>query len=204
MKTSKVKKVLSIVILCVIAAITVATIVLAVVPKTLYNPIDDGYKAITIYKGTNSNIYKNVEGNSEQDREVIEQIETLHAKSIKDSLLSTIFQGTASFETSVVYEKTATDCMSNVAKKTNSVCLIFNYLDEQTLVIDGEEYTHTDATGENNTITYTKMFMTVSDNAEFQECVVYLANSNDKSNFKIKFLAHQSELYDYLTDLSWE
>ena len=203
MKTSNVKKVLSIVILCVIVAITVATVVLAVVPKTLYNPIADGYSAITIYKDTQSNTYKNVENNSEQDREVIEKIETLHGYSIQDNILSTIFQGTSSFEKSVVYEKTATDCMTNIAKKSGTVCLIYNYLDEQTLVIDDEEYTHPDATGENNTIVYTKMFMTVRDTQDFQECTVYLAGSNNKSNFKVKFLAHQSDLYEYLTSLEW-
>lgn len=203
MKTSNVKKVLSIVILCVIVAITVATIVLAVVPKTLYNPIADGYSAITIYKDTQSNTYKNVENNSEQDREVVEKVESLHGDSIQDNILSTIFQGTSSFEESVVYEKSATDCMSNVAKKSGAVCLIFNYLDEQVLKINDEVYTHPDATGDNNTIVYTKMFMEVSNNQDFQECTVYLAGSNNKSNFKIKFLAHQSDLYEYLTSLEW-
>ena len=204
MKTSNVKKVLSIVILCVIVAVTVATVVLAVVPKTLYNPIDDGYSAITVYKNTKSNTYKSIAGNSEQDQKVVGNIEEKLALSVKDNILSTIFQGTGSFESTVVYEKTATDCMSSVAKKSNGVCLIFNYLDEQTLVIDGEEYTHPDATGEGKTIVYTKMFMPVSNNEEFQECTVYLAGSNNKSNFKIKFLAHQSELFDYLSDLDWE
>jgi len=203
MKTSNVKKILSIVILCVIVAITVATVVLAVVPKSLYNPIAEGYSAITVYKDKQSNTYKNISGNSEQDKNVIKNIENKHDFSVKDNILSTIFQGTASFEKTVVYEKTATDCMSNVAKRDNTLCLIFNYLDEQTLVIDGEEYTHPDATGEDKTIVYTKMFMPVIDNQEFQECVVYLANSNNKSNFKIKFLAHQSELYDYLVSLNW-
>jgi hypothetical protein len=57
MKTSNVKKILSIVILSLILAITITTIVLAVVPKKLYNPITDNYKAITVYKDKVSNTY---------------------------------------------------------------------------------------------------------------------------------------------------
>ena len=205
MKTSNVKKVLSIVILCIIVAITVATVVLAVVPKELYNPVNDGYGAITVYKDKVPNTYINVENNSEQDREVISNIEALHEGSVKDNILSTIFQGTGSFEESVVYEKTATDCMSKVAKVADKICLIFNYLDEkQTLVIDGKEYTHPEATGEGQTIVYNKIFMQVSNNEDFQPCTIYLADSSNKSNFKVTFLAHQSELYEYLVGLNWD
>jgi hypothetical protein len=204
MKTSNVKKVLSIVILTVIIAITIATVVLAIVPKNLYNPIDYDYKAITVYKDKKPNIYNATESGSTQDKDVIKNIVNYHKMSIRDSLLSTIFQGTGSFEERVVYEEVSTDCMSNVAKKANTICLIFNYLDEQTLVLNGEECTHPKATGEGKTITYTKLYMPVLNYDDFQECTIYLTGSDNKSNFQIKFLAHQSELFDYLSDLKWD
>jgi len=205
MKTNNVKKVLYIVILSLFIAITVATVVLAVIPKKLYNPINEGYGAITVYKDKTPNTYINVANNSEQDKEVIANIEKYHADSVKDNILSTLFQGTGSFEESVIYEEKATDCMSNVAKQADTVCLIFNYLDnEQTLIIDGKEYTHPNAKGEGKTIVYNKIFMPVTNNQDFQECTVYLADSSNKANFKITFLAHQSDLYAYLVGLNFD
>ena len=201
MKTNKVKKVLSIVILSIIVAITIATIVLAVVPKNQYDPIADNYKVITVYKDKKTQNYENVENVSEEKKSVVARIKEEHAASLQDNLLSSIFQGTSSFEKSVVYEKTSTDCKANVANIDGVVCLVFDYLNEQTLKIDGEAYTHSDAKGEGNTITYRKVFMQVSNNDDYQECVAYLADSNNKSNFKIKFLAHQGDLYDYLVNL---
>ena len=94
--------------------------------------------------------------------------------------------------------------MTNIAKQSGKICLVFNYLDnEQTLTINGTKYTHPEAKGEGKTIVYTKIFMEVSNTQDFQECTAYLADSSNKSNFKVKFLAHQSDLYEYLVGLDF-
>lgn len=205
MKTSKVKKVLYVLIISLFIAVTIATVVLAVVPKELYNPINDNFGAVSLYKDGDKigNLYKNTEGNSEHDREVIANIMELHNSSVKDNLLSTIFQGTGSFEERVVYEESTTNCKDSVATKSGVVCLVFDYVgNEQTLTINGTKYTHPEAKGEGKTIVYTKIFMEVSNTQDFQQCKIYLADSSNKSNFQVEFLAHQSDLYDYLVNLN--
>lgn len=204
MKTSNVKKILSIVILSLILAITITTIVLAVVPKKLYNPITDNYKAIIVYKDKVSNIYHTADTAAEDDKVIVAKIKENLEMSVKDNILSSMFQGVGSFEERVIYEKTSTDCMSKVAKVSGSVCLIFDYLEEQTLELKGNVYTHPEGKGENNSIVYTKIFMPLNNTEDFQECTVYLTDGDNKSNFQVKFLAHQSELYDYIVDLQWD
>lgn len=204
MKTSNVKKILSIVILSLIVAITITTIVLAVVPKKLYNPVTDNYKAITVYKDKVSNTYNTADTAAEDDKDIVAKIKENLEMSVKDNTLSSMFQGVGSFEERVIYEKTSTDCMSKVAKVSGSVCLIFNYLEEQTLELKGNVYTHPEGKGENNSIVYTKIFMPLNNTEDFQECTVYLTGSDNKSNFQVKFLAHQSELYDYIVSLQWD
>ena len=68
MDTTKVKKILSIVIISLILAVTILTIVLALVPKKLYNPISEGYSAVTVYKDKNSNTYTFTGEISEEQR----------------------------------------------------------------------------------------------------------------------------------------
>ena len=204
MKSSNVKKVLSIVILCIVVAVTLATIILAVVPKNLYNPISEGYYAITVYKNKESNLYRATENASEEEKTVIEKIKNLQAKSVRDNVLSALFQGTGNFQEEVLYESTVTNAMDKVANVENSVCLIYNYLDEQTLMMNDKACTHEKATGEGKTIVYTKLFMQITNNDEFDVCTVYLTGSDNKSNYRIQFLAHQSVIYDYLTNLNWD
>ena len=48
--TSRVKKILSIVIISVIVLITALTVILAIVPKRLYNPVTEGYYRVAVYK----------------------------------------------------------------------------------------------------------------------------------------------------------
>jgi len=204
MKSSNVKKVLSIVILCLVVAITLTTIILAVIPKKLYNPISDGYYAITVYKDQESNLYRATENASTEEKDFVDKITKLQQKSVQDNILSALFQGTGKFEERVVYESTSTDAMSKVANVADTICLIFNYLDEQTLIMNGKECTHANATGEGKTIVYSKMFMQISDNDQFEECTIYLTGSDNKSNYQVKFLAHQSDIYEYLTSLNWD
>ena len=204
MKSSNVKKVLSIVILCLVVAVTLATIILAVIPKKLYNPVTEGYYTVNVYKDKKNNLYLATDTADQEDKDFIEKLNKLQQKSVQDNILSALFQGTGKFEERVVYESTATDAMSKVANVEDQVCLIFNYLDEQTLMMNGKACTHASATGKDNTIVYTKMFMQISDNEQFEECTIYLTGSDNKSNYQVKFLAHQSDIYEYLIGLTWD
>ena len=46
--------------------------------------------------------------------------------------------------------------------------------------------------------------MQISDNEQFEECTIYLTGSDNKSNYQVKFLAHQSDIYEYLIGLTWD
>ena len=200
MKTNNVKKILSITIISLIVAITIATVILAIIPKKLYNPIATNYSAVTVYKDKNKNNYS--EAISDENKAIIDKINELQAKSVKDNMLSALFQGTGSYESRVVSYNEG-NVMTSIADVSGAVCLVFQYLEEQELIWQGEKYTNPQATNPNKVVTYTKIFMPISSNESFEECTVYLADNSNKSSYQIKFLAHQSELYDYLISLEW-
>ena len=201
MKSSNVKKVLSIVILCLVVAITVATVVLAIVPKNLYNPIADGYYTVAVYRDKKDQMYHTGDNANEEDKAFIEKFNSLQEKSVRDNVLSALFQGTGRFEEKINYSSTAVNAMDKYANVNGVVCLVFHYLHEQTLQWNGKVATHAESKNEGKVITFTKMFMPIIDNDEFQKCTVYLTGSDNKTNYSIEFLAHQSDLYDYLTSL---
>ena len=63
--TSKVKKIISIVIISLILAITVAVVVLALIPKKLYNPVPTDYTTLTVYRNKKSQTYLIDDGHPE-------------------------------------------------------------------------------------------------------------------------------------------
>lgn len=201
MNSSKVKKIVSIVIISVVLAITILTVVLALVPKKLYNPIAEGYDYITIYKKSGSvpNTYMTDEDREDQ-KIVTEYVAKNLEKSIKDNVLSSIFQGTGKFEAKVVVT-TTNNVKSSIA--SGNTCLIFGYIDEQKLIFNGKEYKNTQATDPTKTITFKELVMPISKDSDFQERVVYLMDEDGNSYYQIKFLAHQSDMYEYIESLEW-
>lgn len=203
MKSSNVKKVLSIVILCVVVAITVATVVLAIIPKKLYNPIPDNYYTVALWRDKKDRMFYADDNASEEDKEFMKDFEKLHAGTVRDNLLSTIFQTTGNkFEDRIVYQSKAENAMDTYANVSGSVCLVFHFVDEQYLQWNGKDATHAESTREDRKIAYTKMYLPVKDTDEFAETTVYLTGSDNKTNYSIKFLAHQGDLYDYLLDVA--
>lgn len=200
MKSSKVKKIVSIVIISLVLAITIVTVVLALVPNKLYNPIVSDYDYVTVYKKDESDI--RVYYPDDSDKTVINNIATYLKKSVQDNILSSMFQGTSKFENKIVVEVT-NSVLSNVASGSN--CLVFGYVEEQTLMWNGKEYRNPNATGSNKdkVIKFNKLVMPLSNDQDFQEREVYVIDSGSNSNYKIKFLAHQSELYNYIESLEF-
>ncbi len=201
--TSKVKKILSIVIISVIVAITALTIILAIVPKRLYNPVVSGYDRVAVYKDGKGVGYDLVE-NQMTDKQLAfkADLEKYLSDSFKDNMLSSIFQGTGRYENKVV-SKNEENVVTNIAKASGSICLVFEYYEEQKLIFNGEEYKNPlRPVGQNETITFTKIYMPLSKDSDFQERVVYLTSGDSKeSSFQIKFLAHQGDLYSFVQGL---
>ncbi len=199
MNSNKAKKIVSIVIISVVLAITILTVVLALIPKRLYNPIANGYDYITVYK-KDASVNNYADEDSDEQKAIIDNIAKYLEKSTKDNVLSSIFQGTGKFEYRIVVAKTS-NVETSIAK--NSTCLIFGYIDEQKLMFDGKEYKNSQATDPTKTITFQKLVMPVANDRDFQERTVYVVDGDGNSDYQIKFIAHQSDLYTYIESLQW-
>ena len=202
MNTSKIKKILSIVIITLILALTVTTIVLAIVPKRLYNPVTNGYMSVAVYRNKKDRMYFATDDANAEDKAFNTKLSKLLSDSVKDNVLSSIFQGTGKFKSEVT-PRDEGNVMTNVAKVSDGMCLVFMYDEEQTLMFNGKVYKNPQATGKDKDkpVTYTKIFMPIANDQDFQERTVYLADSSNQSAYQIKFLAHQSDIYDLINNL---
>ena len=178
MKKDLVKKIISISIVSLVLALVVATIVLALVPKTLVNPVADGYASITVYKGSVEQQYlpyPNASTEAEKKyNEIFNEIQDLHEGSLKDNLLSAMFQGLGKFGIEVTASLKA-NVVSDVAKASGN-CIVFTYLGEnnQVLKIDGEVY-YDRTTLKSEAVEYDMVVMPLSTNKGFEERIIYLA-----------------------------
>lgn len=197
--TSKVKKIISIVIISLILAITVAVVVLALIPKKLYNPVPTDYTTLTVYRNKKSQTYLIDDGHPEH-KEINAELSKLIEKSVKDNLLSSIFQGTGKFENQVIC-KNEGNVTTNIANVSGTYCLKFNFLEERVLMWEGQEYTNPNKSGEDKRVKYSQIYMPISNSDEFEQRYIYLANSAGVSDYQITFLAHQSEIFDFIADL---
>ncbi|MBE5736221.1 MAG: hypothetical protein E7356_02540 [Clostridiales bacterium] len=196
------KRVISITVIALVAALIITTIVLAIVPKKMQNVIGDNYIMVRAYvDGTEVNKYLK---NSDEFKKISE----LHEESLEDSLLSAIFQGSGKFDVKV---KTAdySNVLSSVAEVAGTNVLVFEFPSQddgkqifQTLEVNGEVYKDSNSLNE-STVEYDMIVMPLVDSDNYDLCTIYLANSVTKvSSYKVEFFAHQSELYDYVASLA--
>ena len=200
MKAKNLKKILAVVVVCLVLALTITTIVLAVVPYSVYNPIKDDFVTMTIYRDEVSILYGNGDKGSEESNKIIDDILDLNEKSLKDNLLSSMFQGVTSYEVEVT--NTSYSTVKNLYDGAGIFCLVFDYLDEvQTLKINDEEYKFEENFSA-KPIEYTKIIMPIVSTEDFQENTIYFVKDG-KSNYQLKYLAHQNEIYEYIKALQW-
>lgn len=203
MKTNLVKKILSISIVSLVIALVVATIVLALIPKKLDNPINNGFSSITVYKDEISQTY--YVNNNATNKDAIEEdavckkIFDLHENSIKDSLLSTLFQGAGKVGVNVQnreYKNAITQ-----AKEESDIVLVFNYSTIQNLYIKGEKYKFVQ-NFVSEYVTFDRIVMPLNNSDSYEECTIYLADkTSNNTEYKVTFPAHQSEVMEYLESL---
>ena len=209
MKKDLVKKIVSISVVSLVLALVVATIVLALVPKKLVNPVTDGYASVTVYKDNLGkqyfkDFYPSATATEAEKKynAVYGEIADLHEKSLKDNLLSAMFQGLGKFGVEVVASLNS-NVVKNVAEAEGN-CLVFTYIgeDKQVLKIDGEVY-YDETSLKSEAVEYDMIVMPLSANSGFEERVLYLADrETGKSQYQIKFLADQSELNEYIENLN--
>lgn len=198
MKTNTIKKVLSIVIISLVLILVAATITLACVKKSLYNPVPTNYDYIDVYNSNGSATYYIEEGNT-KNNEIYTTIADKHKQTLKSNLLSEIFQGTLKYSPKVT--STAYSNIKTIITDAD-VCVVFNFLTEQTLELNGVVYK--DDSSFSKEVKYNQIVLPVSNASEFEECTMYLVTdkTEGKSSYQVKFLAHQSELYSYIESLN--
>ena len=196
MKTNVIKKVISIVIITLVVLLVAATITLACVQKPLYNPLPTNYDYIDIYNTNGSESY--YPDGTEKSVKVYNTIAEKHQESFKANLLSEIFQGTLKYNVKVT--STAYSNINNVITEAD-VCLVFNFLQEQTLELNGAVYK--DDSSFTKEVKYDQIVMPLINDTEFSECTMYLVadKTEGQSSYQVKFLAHQSDLYEYVNSL---
>ena len=209
MKKDLVKKIVSISVVSLVLALVITTIVLALVPKKLVNPINDGYASIAVYKDKEGkqyfkNLYNSTTATEAEKKynAVYDEIADLHAESLKDNLLSAMFQGLGKFGFEVVPSLNS-NVVKNVAEAEGN-CLVFYYIgeDKQVLKINGEVYYDENAL-KSEAVEYDMIVMPLTAESGFAERVIYLADrTTGKSQYQLKFLADQSELNEYVESLS--
>ena len=206
MKTNLVKKILSIAIVSLVIALVLVVVVLALIPKRLENPIASGYASITAYKGNIDQTYYYTPNTTNEDavkeNGIFREIESLHAESLKDSLLSALFQGTGNFNTRV--ESTYYANAITQAKADSDTVLVFTYTTgDKTLQINGQDYRH-ETSVSSTLVTFDMIVMPLNSSDSFEECTIYLADRESKNtSYQVKFLAHQSELIKYVSELEF-
>lgn len=200
MKTKNLKKILSISIISLVLVLTAVVIILAVVPKKHYNPVDYDFNSISVWRETVTNQYLVKDGNigSDESDKVVKDIIALHEKSLEDNVLSSLFQGTGSFQPKVTHYSHAN--VKNEFQKDGVISIVFNYVEEQKLIFNGEEYKNTEAQI-TKAVTFSRAVLVLSKSTSFEKSTLYLTDADFESECQIEFLAHQSELYEYIVGL---
>lgn len=211
MNKDKTKKVVSITIIAVMVALVLVTIILAVVPKRFEDPILSNYSTITVYKDNLSQQYyytpNATEKSQKTNNEIFEKIGQLHKESLKDSVLSALFQGTGSFNVRVENNSISNTIQTVIGSSGENVALVFTYLDEepQVLQINGKPYRDTSRINQ-DIVKFNMIVMPINTSDSFEETTIYLldsASSSNTSSYQVKFLSHQKDLYNYIKDLTF-
>lgn len=120
----------------------------------------------------------------------------LHNNSVKERVLTNLLGGGYGYEATVTETETAISSIT----KSDAVVIEFVCANYETLMFNGEEYIDTD----DDVVKFNKMYLAVYNTENLSETTLYFVNTDaDKndSNVQIKFLAKQSELYNYILGL---
>ena len=202
MKAKNVKKITGIVVVSLVLALTIATIILALVPKKLYNPMSQNdFAGVTVWRSTLSNSYYWDDEDTKNESEANQVISELLVKiedSVQDNILSSMFQGALGYD----IEITKTNKNSNLKSLYDGsgvLALVFNYLDDvQTLKINGKIYKY-ETKLTSTTIEYNQIIMPLNNSDSYEECTLYFVKDN-ATEYKMTYHAHQSDIWSYIVN----
>ncbi len=191
------KKVISIISIVLVALLVGATITLACVKTHTFDAVDalgdyDKIESVEIFKnGSSYNTFS-----SYSDKTTIDKIVSLHKDSLKDNVLSALFQGATGFDES--FDKLSTSkSVSDIYAE--NICISFKFSEKQTLKWNGENV----LTAKEKTVEYNKIIMQLNNSKNFADVAVYVLNDSTSSLYRVNTLAHQADLYDYINKMDF-
>lgn len=188
------KKVLSIIALCLIGVLA-ATIIIFSTVNTSYNLnlAKPDYIEVSI---NNSNYKESYYANGDEEHKAVyNKIMNLYNASFKQKIMSGIFSGVIFNKPKIVYSGTSKNSILN-----NGTFIIFNYSSEQTLMLNGKPYTYTYSSGSTETnIKYNTLYVEVKNSNSITTFNIYVKNINsDYSYYRYSVQAKQADLYNYI------
>ena len=140
------KKTIAIISIAVLALIVAATVILAVIQKSFYNPIPtiEDIAFIRVYKGdgTCQEFYNNSQ--DVEDKKVFDKIIDLHEESLKENILSSMFQGALSFDGGIVTQAITGDTFNANLVESTYIEICYSQNNEQLLKYNGKTFTDGD------------------------------------------------------------
>lgn len=194
-------KVLTIIAIVLVGLIAVSAITLALV-KSNFNQVIDMSKVegITVYTDSKDNYYS-----EDTNKEVFEQLKKLYNKGTEESVISALFQGAYSkrAKAEVITSTVSVDTLKNPASGT--YVLKFSLKDTQQLKVNGEVVEDSSKYGSDKSIYYNTVYVNIEDNTALTKirCYIISETSINYSYTQVDFVAHHSELFDYISDLDF-
>ena len=194
-------KVLTIVAIVLVGLIAVSAITLALV-KSNFNQVIDMSKVegITVYTDSKDNYYS-----EDTNKEVFEQLKKLYNKGTEESVISALFQGAYSkrAKAEVITSTVSVDTLKTPASGT--YVLKFNLKDTQQLKVNGEVVEDSSKYGSDKSIYYNTVYVNIENNTALTKirCYIISETSINYSYTQVDFVAHHSELFDYISDLDF-
>lgn len=185
------KKILTIVALSLVGLLVVTTIVLGFIPSNFAQVSVTEAVSLTYHNGSAHQIY--YKGEDEEFDDLVELFE----EQSKQSVLKSLFTGAYSNDADVVNETT-----SMTSKLTSGQWLVYRFDNAQTLYIDGEKY-EDDTLGEENTVEYKKLALSVTETDGLQLVTMYIFDSKDAtvSTHTVKVYADLTATISYINEL---
>ena len=184
-----------------VGLIAVSAITLALV-KSNFNQVIDMSKVegITVYTDSKDNYYS-----EDTNKEVFEQLKKLYNKGTEESVISALFQGAYSkrAKAEVITSTVSVDTLKNPASGT--YVLKFSLKDTQQLKVNGEVVEDSSKYGSDKSIYYNTVYVNIEDNTALTKirCYIISETSINYSYTQVDFVAHHSELFDYISDLDF-
>lgn len=186
------KKILTIVALCVIGVLVVTTMALGFINTDFAQVTINDAISVTVHKGgTKTQIYY-----KDTDAEEYNKFVSMFNTQSEQSVLKSLFTGAYSVEPEVVNET-----IGMTSKLTSGYWLVYRFETAQTLKIDGKEYE--DKSSADTKVTYKKLALSVTETEGMELVTMYIFSDVDSANSShtVRVYANLAETYNYINNL---